>query len=67
MGRCGAPCLGPDEGESAEAYAAHADAFRALVEHDPSPAVQHLQQRILALAEGERFEDAAAMLNAEFG
>jgi DNA polymerase-3 subunit epsilon len=60
MGRCGAPCLGPDEGESAEAYAAHADAFRALVEHDPSPAVQHLQRRILALAEGERFEDAAA-------
>src|SRR6185369_11500129 len=60
MGRCGAPCLGPEEGESTEAYAAHADAFRALVEHDPSPAVQHLQQRILALAEGERFEDAAS-------
>jgi DNA polymerase-3 subunit epsilon len=60
MGRCGAPCLGPDEGESAHAYAAHADAFRALVRDDPSPAVLHLQQRIVALAEGERFEDAAS-------
>jgi DNA polymerase-3 subunit epsilon len=45
---------------SAHAYAAHADAFRALVRDDPSPAVLHLQQRIVALAEGERFEDAAS-------
>jgi DNA polymerase-3 subunit epsilon len=59
MGRCGAPCLGPDEGESAEQYAAHADAFRALVSRDPTPAVERLQQRIASLAEAERFEDAA--------
>ncbi|HUR50548.1 MAG TPA: DEDD exonuclease domain-containing protein, partial [Mycobacteriales bacterium] len=59
MGRCGAPCLGAEEGESAEAYALHAQAFRDLVQTDPSPAVQRLQDRIAALAAAERFEDAA--------
>jgi DNA polymerase-3 subunit epsilon len=59
MRRCGAPCLGPEEGESVEAYGAHAEAFRSLVSSDPSPAIEHLQQRIVTLASAERFEDAA--------
>ncbi len=60
MGRCGAPCLGPGEGESVEAYAVHAEAFRALVREDPTPAATRLQHRIAELSAAERFEDAAA-------
>jgi DNA polymerase-3 subunit epsilon len=59
MGRCGAPCLGPEQGESAAAYGAHVEAFRVLVQHDASPVVAVLQQRLAALAATERFEDAA--------
>jgi DNA polymerase-3 subunit epsilon len=60
MRRCGAPCLGPDEGESAEDYAAHAEAYRAAVAGDPAAVVDALTTRIAALAGDERFEDAAA-------
>jgi DNA polymerase-3 subunit epsilon len=59
MGRCGAPCLGPEEGESPEQYAVHAEAFRGVVGRDPSPVIERLQERITALAAAERFEDAA--------
>jgi DNA polymerase-3 subunit epsilon len=58
MGRCGAPCLGPEEGESVETYAVHADAFRLLVRSDPSAVVARLTTRITALSEEQRFEDA---------
>jgi DNA polymerase-3 subunit epsilon len=60
MRRCGAPCLGPDEGESAEDYAAHAEAYRAAVAGDPAAVVDALTTRIAVLAGDERFEDAAA-------
>jgi DNA polymerase-3 subunit epsilon len=59
MGRCGAPCLGPEEGESVELYARHADAFRTLVRSDPSVVVERLTERIRALSAEQRFEDAA--------
>jgi len=58
MGRCGAPCL-LGEGENVEAYSVHAQAFRTLVSADPSLVVDALQGKISALAEAERFEDAA--------
>ncbi|MCW2715757.1 MAG: polymerase epsilon subunit [Frankiales bacterium] len=58
--RCGAPCLGAEEGESVEAYAAHALAYRDAVTQDPSAVVSALTSRIAALAADERFEDAAA-------
>ena len=58
MGRCGAPCL-VGEGESVEDYDQHAQAFRTLVGSDPTPVVDRLQAKISALAETERFEDAA--------
>ena len=60
MRRCGAPCLGPEEGESVEAYARHAAAYRDAATRDPSGVVEALTARISALAEEERFEDAAA-------
>jgi DNA polymerase-3 subunit epsilon len=60
MRRCGAPCLGPDEGESVQAYAAHAEAYRLAVAGDPAAVVDALTARIAALAGDERFEDAAA-------
>jgi DNA polymerase-3 subunit epsilon len=60
MRRCGAPCLGPEHGESVEAYAAHAAAYRAAVGGDPAAVVEALTSRISALAADERFEDAAA-------
>ena len=56
MGRCGAPCVGT---ETQSAYGEHANAFRSLVAQDPSPVVVHLQRRIDALSESERYEDAA--------
>jgi DNA polymerase-3 subunit epsilon len=57
MRRCGAPCQG---GESVEAYAVHAAAFREAVAGDPSRIVDSLTQRIHALAADQRFEDAAS-------
>ena len=60
MRRCGAPCLGPEHGESAAAYAEHAAAYRAAVSGDPSAVVDRLTARIATLAAAERFEDAAA-------
>jgi DNA polymerase-3 subunit epsilon len=58
MSRCGAPCLGPEAGESVVDYAVHAEAFRTLVRADPSAAVAALQERLVTLAEAERFEEA---------
>lgn len=60
MRRCGAPCLGSLEGESVEAYAVHARAYAEAVAGDPSRVVDALTARITALADDERFEDAAA-------
>ncbi|MCW2614584.1 MAG: polymerase epsilon subunit [Frankiales bacterium] len=60
MRRCGAPCLGPDVGETVEQYAAHALRYRSAVAGDPSTVVEALTARIHALAAAERFEDAAA-------
>jgi len=60
MRRCGAPCLGPFEGESVEAYAHHAQQYTAAVTGDPSRVVDALTARIDALATDERYEDAAA-------
>jgi DNA polymerase-3 subunit epsilon len=60
MRRCGAPCLGPFEGESVEAYAHHAQSYAAAVTGDPSRVVDTLTARITALADDERYEDAAA-------
>jgi DNA polymerase-3 subunit epsilon len=59
MGRCGAPCLGPEQGESVELYARHADAFRTLVRADASAVVERLTTRIAELAADQRYEDAA--------
>jgi DNA polymerase-3 subunit epsilon len=58
--RCGAPCLGPAEGESVEAYSLHALAYRDAVTRDPAAIVDALCARITVLAGTERFEDAAA-------
>ncbi|MEX2289736.1 MAG: DEDD exonuclease domain-containing protein [Mycobacteriales bacterium] len=60
MHRCGAPCRGADDGESVQAYSAHAAAYRAAVVGDPAAVVDTLTARIRALAADERFEDAAA-------
>jgi DNA polymerase-3 subunit epsilon len=57
LGRCGAPCLGA---QGVEEYAAHADAFAGAVAGDPEVVVRALGSRIRALADEERFEDAAA-------
>ena len=60
MRRCGAPCLGPEEGESVDDYGVHAAAYRTAVAGDPSAVVDVLTTRIAALAADERFEDAGA-------
>jgi DNA polymerase III subunit epsilon len=60
MGRCGAPCLGPDAGEDVTAYGRHAEAFRTAVRSDADAVVAVLQRRLRVLAAEERFEDAAA-------
>ena len=47
MRRCGAPCLGPGAGESVEAYAAHAAAYRTAVQADPAAVVEgHVQHPV---------------------
>ncbi len=58
--RCGAPCLGPQEGESVQAYSVHAGAYRVAVLSDPGAVVAALSDRIGALAAAQRYEDAAA-------
>ena len=58
MGRCGAPCL-TGSGESVEDYARHVSLYRSVLTGDPEPVVTHLTSRIAALAQAERFEDAA--------
>ena len=61
MGRCGAPCLGAEGGgESVADYARHVQAYRAAVTADPGALVDALTARIAGLAQGQRFEDAAA-------
>ena len=61
LGRCGAPCLGEAAGgQSREAYAAHAEAFRRAAVADPGDVVTALSSRSAQLAQAERFEDAAA-------
>ncbi len=57
LGRCGGPCLGL---ESVQDYAAHAQRFVRAVDADPDVVVSALTARITALADDERFEDAAA-------
>ena len=59
MRRCHAPCLGPGVGESVEAYAVHAEAYRRAVLADPSVVVEAITTRLGELAGAERFEDAA--------
>jgi DNA polymerase-3 subunit epsilon len=58
MGRCGAPC---ELRESVDAYARHVESARAAMTGDARPVVDRLTRRVAALAEQERFEDAAAM------
>jgi DNA polymerase-3 subunit epsilon len=58
LGRCGAPCLGGEEGEGVEAYAAHAAAFRTAALGDACAVVEPLLARLAHLAAAERFEDA---------
>ena len=60
LGRCGAPCLGPEQGESVEAYAVHTTAYRYAVTQDPAAVVEVLTARMTALAGEEHFEQAAA-------
>lgn len=57
MRRCGAPCQGQ---ESTDSYDRHAQAFRDAVRGDPGGIVGPLTRRISALAEAQRYEDAAA-------
>jgi DNA polymerase-3 subunit epsilon len=57
MGRCGAPCEGHQDVES---YAPHAQAARDVIVGADRSLVDRLQERISALADDERFEDAAA-------
>lgn len=56
LGRCGAPCVGA---ESVETYAAHVELVRQVFRSDPGPVVDRLLERIDALAQHERYEDAA--------
>jgi DNA polymerase III subunit epsilon len=57
MGRCGAPCEGR---ESVEAYAVHVAAARTAILQDAATLAGRVERRIEALAEAERYEDAAA-------
>jgi DNA polymerase III subunit epsilon len=56
MGRCLSPC---DGSTSAEAYASQVDALRIALLSDPGQVVTALSRRMAALAEQERYEDAA--------
>ncbi|WP_166355270.1 DEDD exonuclease domain-containing protein [Phytoactinopolyspora limicola] len=57
MGRCGAPCSGA---ESTDQYAVHAEAVRTAFTGDPETVVRRLRARIDALADRQRYEDAAS-------
>ncbi len=56
MGRCNAPCEGK---ETVADYAGHVAAARSAMLADVRPIVDALSRRVRALAEAERFEDAA--------
>jgi DNA polymerase-3 subunit epsilon len=59
LGRCPAPC---EHRISVDDYEAHAAApFRNATTGDPSPVVRGLMARIEALADAQRYEDAAAI------
>ncbi|MDX6227713.1 MAG: polymerase subunit epsilon [Frankiales bacterium] len=56
MGRCGAPCDGT---ESLEDYAVHVEAVRVAITVSPREVVAGFERRMAALADHERYEDAA--------
>jgi DNA polymerase-3 subunit epsilon len=56
MGRCGAPCNGS---ETVEQYAVHVEAVRLAITTSPREVVAGFERRMTALADHERFEDAA--------
>ncbi|WP_344829787.1 DEDD exonuclease domain-containing protein [Actinocorallia longicatena] len=56
LGRCGAPC---DGRESEEAYAAHVDLARTVIDQDVRPVVEAARSRIERLAAELRYEEAA--------
>jgi DNA polymerase-3 subunit epsilon len=56
LSRCGAPC---DGSEDVASYAVHVDGVRDALLGDPSSIVDHTVQRLDALAESERYEEAA--------
>ena len=58
MGRCGAPCVGA---ETPAQYAVHTAVFRAAVAGDVRRLVEPLHRRIGALADQQRYEDAAVV------
>ena len=56
MGRCGAPCTG---GQSRDEYAELINQIHHLLQVDPSPVLSQLDLKMNALAQTERFEEAA--------
>jgi DNA polymerase-3 subunit epsilon len=56
MGRCGAPCIGE---QSADSYRTLVEKTRSLMRVDQSPVLSQLDLKMNALAEAERFEEAA--------
>lgn len=56
MKRCGAPCIGQ---ESIDSYSSHVKAIHQSLHLDARPALSSLNQRMVELAEQERFEEAA--------
>ncbi|NIZ92536.1 DEDD exonuclease domain-containing protein [Kineococcus rubinsiae] len=60
LGRCGAPCLGPQRGgQDAESYAAVVDAARQALTVDARSTFQAVRERMTSLAAQQRFEEAA--------
>ena len=60
LGRCGAPCLGPERGgQDAASYAAVVEDVRRALSTDASVPLQVGRERMAALARQERFEEAA--------
>lgn len=57
LGRCGAPCEGR---QTPEQYAVHVDAAREAWLRDPETVVQRIRQKMTALAESGRYEEAAS-------
>ncbi len=60
LGSCGAPCTGE---QSRDSYAHVVAAARRALTEDPSAIVERLSARMHALAESERFEEAAETRN----